>query len=65
VNINIARAVVRKMVNDVTQPERPLIHLIDSVFDEIKNTDLDNYDVLDALYIAIDSNKIRLEDNDG
>ena len=62
-NINIGKTIVRKMANDKTQPERPLIHLIDSVFNEVESVGLSSEDVTDALHIAIDSYKVRSEDD--
>ena len=33
-NINIGKAIVRKMVDDATQPDRPLINLVMSIMKE-------------------------------
>ena len=62
-NINIGKTIVRKMAEDESQPERPLIHLIDSIFNEaVKSDNIYPSDIYDALNIAIDSNRERGND---
>ena len=48
-NINIARAVVRKMVNDVTQPDRPLTNLVMSI---MREADISTSDIVDRKLVV-------------